>query len=216
MTLPTHHLPDWLLSAYAAGAVSEGESLIAATHVSLCPDCRGSVSAFEEVGGALLQSESVEVVSGQLWERLRGKLAEPRAPRPPPPPRDALLPAPLAAIVGPYDNISWKRAFEGLYYLDLPLRHGSVPVRLRRLPPGMKVPQHTHRGAELELILAGGAVDLRDGRRFVRGDVASNDENDQHSLKVDEDGECLVLGVQDARIAPLGLWSRLVFGYLGW
>jgi hypothetical protein len=28
--------------------------------------------------------------------------------------------------------------------------------------------------------------------------------------------ECLVLGVQDARLAPRGMWSRLVFGYLGW
>jgi putative transcriptional regulator len=131
-------------------------------------------------------------------------------------PRDAILPAPLAAVVGAYEDISWKRAFEGLFYIDLPLTHGAVPVRLRRLPPGMKIPRHSHRGAELELVLAGGAVDLRDGRRFGRGDVASNDEHDTHSLQIDADGECLVLGVQDDRVAPKGWWSRLVFGYLGW
>jgi anti-sigma factor ChrR (cupin superfamily) len=66
------------------------------------------------------------------------------------------------------------------------------------------------------LVLGGGAVDLRDGRRFLRGDIASNDEQDTHSLQIDGDGECLVLGVQDDRVAPKGLWSRLVFGYFGW
>jgi hypothetical protein len=39
---------------------------------------------------------------------------------------------------------------------------------------------------------------------------------DAHSLQVDPDGESIVLGVQDDRMAPKGLCSRLVFGYLGW
>lgn len=217
MTTPQHHLPEWLLWSYAQGGVSEGESLLAATHAALCSACRAQITKFETLGGALLDGEAAAPMSEGLWASTLAKLDQPRAPlSSPAPPADPVLPAPLAAIVGPYAQLSWKRAFEGLYYIDLPLSHGAVPVRLRRLPPGMQVPRHSHRGSELELVLAGGAVDQRDGRRFLRGDVASNDEADTHSLKIDDDGECLVLGVQDNRIAPKGWWSRLVFGYLGW
>jgi putative transcriptional regulator len=218
--MPSHHIPEPLLVAYAAGAVSEGESLLIATHAALCPGCTAEIARLEELGGALLSNEAPSALSTDLLARTLGKLEQvaPAAParRSAGAPRDALLPAPLSRIVGPYESIRWKRAFDGLYYVDLPLQHGAVPVRLRRLGAGMRVPVHTHRGAELELVLAGGAVDEREGRRFLRGDVAYNDENDTHSLRVDDDGECLVLGVQDARLAPKSLWSRLVFGYLRW
>lgn len=215
---PQHHLPEWLLWSYAQGGVSEGESLFVATHAALCPDCRLRIAQLEAVGGALLGNEPQAPVSEDLLSRTMSKLqlAPALAPKRQAAPLDPMLPAPLAELMGPYDRIPWKRAFEGLYYVDLPLSHRAVPVRLRRLPPNMKIAAHSHRGSELELVLAGGVVDLRDGRRFLRGDVASNDESDTHSLKVDPDGECVVLGVQDDRVAPKGLWSRLVFGYLGW
>lgn len=215
---PQHHLPEWLIWSYAQGGVSEGESLFVATHAALCLECRARITQLEVVGGALLGREERAPLSADLLSRTMDKLqlAPEPAPKPVPAPRDPMLPAPLAELLGAYDRLPWKRAFEGLYYVDLPLAHRAVPVRLRRLPPNMKVPAHSHRGAELEMVLAGGAVDLRDGRRFARGDVASNDESDTHSLRVDPDGECLVLGLQDDRVAPKGLWSRLVFGYLGW
>ncbi|MFT3923115.1 MAG: hypothetical protein QM778_11310 [Myxococcales bacterium] len=217
---PQHHLPDWLLWSYAQGGVTEGESLFAATHAALCARCQQRILELESLGGALLDAQEPSPISSDLWSRTLQKLEREPAVSPPSPEppaaRDALLPGPLAKLLGPYDQIPWKRAFDGLYYADLPLSHRAVPVRLRRLAPSMQIPMHSHRGTELEMVLAGGAVDLRDGKRFVRGDVASNDENDVHGLRVDPDEECLVLGVQDDRVAPKGLWSRLVFGYLGW
>ena len=215
---PQRHLPEWLLWSYAQGGVSEGESLLVASHASLCAVCHGRIEQLEAVAGALLDTEARAPVSDDLLARTMAKLPLAFAPaaKPVPAPADPVLPAPLARIVGPYDRIQWKRAFEGLYYVDLPLVHGAVPVRLRRLPPNMKIAKHSHRGTELEMVLAGGVVDLPDGSRFLRGDVASNDESDTHGLQVDPDGECIVLGVQDDRVAPKGLWSRLVFGYLGW
>jgi putative transcriptional regulator len=203
--------------SYAAGAVSEGESLLVATHAALCAVCRRRIERLEQLGGALLSLGPSSPVGDGLLARTLDQLdraptpsvAEPVAPTGP-------LPSPLARLVGPYEQIAWQRALDGLFYVDLPLRHGAVPVRLRRLPPGMRIPMHSHRGAELELVLAGGAVDLRDGRHFLRGDVASNDEHDTHSLEIDGGEECVVLSVQDARVAPRGLWSRLVFGYLRW
>ena len=35
-----HHLPDDLLLTYAAANLAEAWSLVVATHLSLCPECR--------------------------------------------------------------------------------------------------------------------------------------------------------------------------------
>ena len=63
---PTHHPTEDMLAAYAAGATSEAMSLILATHMALCPECRRLVDDFESVGGLLLESmpeEPVEVTA---------------------------------------------------------------------------------------------------------------------------------------------------------
>ena len=61
-----HHLTDSLLMAYAAGNMSEGFSLVVATHISLCDECRARLHSFEAVGGSLLDDETAEVQSGSL------------------------------------------------------------------------------------------------------------------------------------------------------
>ena len=50
-----HHLSDPLLMAYSAGQLPEAFSLVVATHVSLCDDCRSRLMAFDTIGGALIE-----------------------------------------------------------------------------------------------------------------------------------------------------------------
>jgi putative transcriptional regulator len=216
---PAHHPPEEYLLQYAAGSLSEGEGLLVASHAALCCQCRQRVRELEEVAGALLERAQPSELSSGLLARTLARLpahveasrAVSSALRP-----DPLLPRPLLHYTGPLEGIAWKKAFASVWYVDLPVAVGGVPVRLRRFEGGVRIPQHTHRGAELELILSGGAFDDRDGRKFERGDVAYNDESDVHSLTIEVDEPCLALGVHASRIKPLGLWSRLVFGYLGW
>ena len=49
-----HHPKIRTLAEFAAGTLDEGRSLVIATHMAMCPHCRGFVSAMEEVGGAML------------------------------------------------------------------------------------------------------------------------------------------------------------------
>ena len=51
-----HHLTDQLLMAYSAGQLPEAFSLVIATHVSLCDECRARLMAFDAVGGAVLEN----------------------------------------------------------------------------------------------------------------------------------------------------------------
>ena len=213
---PSHHLPDELLMAYAAGALEEAESLLVATHASLCARCAQKVDEFERMGGALLSASETATVSDDLLARTLALLDGVPPAAPLPPVRDAVLPAPLARLIGPFEQIAWTQSLGNTETLELSLQLGGVPVRLRRFRPGTHIPKHTHRAPEYDLVLTGGVTDDRNGQHFVRGDVSSNDERDAHSLTIDLGEPCVALSVHAARVKPIGLWSRLVFGYTGW
>jgi putative transcriptional regulator len=215
---PLHHPPQEYLLEYASGALSEGESLLVASHAALCSACRRTIREIETMAGAMLESTSPSSVPPSLLEATLARLdgVERAKPVRAAVPSDSVLPRPLLRYTGPLDQLAWKKAFKTVWYVDLPVSVGDVPVRLRRFEGGVKIPMHTHRGAELELILAGGATDDRDGRKYERGDVAFGDENDVHSVSIEPDEPCIALGVHVARLRPVGLWSRFVLHYLGW
>ena len=50
----THHLDDATLMSFAAGALPDALSAVAAAHVAMCPRCRREIGDLERVGGALL------------------------------------------------------------------------------------------------------------------------------------------------------------------
>jgi putative transcriptional regulator len=216
--MPAHHVPEEYLLSYATGGLSEAEALFVATHAALCSTCRRRVRELESIAGALLERVPEAEVPSDLLAKTLAKLVNEPAPkpRPTPVPQDSILPRPLLHYTGPLEKIAWKKAFSSVWYVDLPIGIGDVPVRLRRFEGGVRIPQHTHRGAELEMVLSGGARDDRDGRVFERGDVAFNDENDVHSVSIEPDEPCIALGVHVARLKPVGFWSRMVFNYLGW
>ena len=49
-----HHVSDRLLMAYAAGTLPEAFSLVVATHLSLCDECRARAASYDALGGAVL------------------------------------------------------------------------------------------------------------------------------------------------------------------
>lgn len=213
---PRFHLPDELLVGYANGSLEEAESLLVAVHASLCPACARKVEEFERVGGALLAAEPQADVGADLLARTLAQLDTLKPAAPLAPVRDPVFPAPLARLIGPSANVPWKKALPNTLVYDLPIKLAGVPVRLRRFDPGSNIPNHTHTALEYELVLTGGVTDNRSGDHMVRGDVAINDERHTHTLKIDEGEYCVALSVHNARVKPVGLWARLIFGYTGW
>ena len=97
-----HHLTDSLLMAYASGNLSEGFSLVVATHISLCDECRARMQGFEAVGGALIDDEeTAPMQAGSLDATLalieRGLGADEAPIRTS---SGAVFPAPLQGYVG--------------------------------------------------------------------------------------------------------------------
>jgi putative transcriptional regulator len=185
-----HHLTDDLLMSYATGALPEAFGLVAATHVSLCDDCRARLGAFEAVGGAVLEAGEVPMTSG-VEACLARRIAPLAVPR-----RAGILPGPLADYVGGgVEAVKWRPLGMGVRQAILPTSR-SASARLLHIPAGVAVPDHGHRGVELTLVLQGAFRDSED--RFGVGDVEIAGEELQH-IPVAEPGlDCICLAATDA------------------
>jgi putative transcriptional regulator len=215
MTPPVHHPPDELLLDYAAGATDEPTSLMLATHLTLCPECRDIVARLESVGGALLEEIEPAALAPDALDCLLARLDEQvPAPEPHPPAvggAPGLMPEPLRGYVGDgLEAIRWKRVMRGVEQARIAVGGpgGNVKARLLRISPGIRIPRHTHAGTEMTLVLAGGFSD-GDGR-YLRGDFSFSDEKIDHSPVADEDGECICLTVTDAPLRLTGPLMRLL------
>jgi len=201
-----HHLSDQLLIRYAAGSLPEAFSLVVATHVSLCDDCRARLEAYEAVGGAVLETETAEMSEASL-EACLSRLGQPEPPRKPAP-RKGLFPAPLAGYVGgDLAQVRWKPLGMGVRQAILPTAKGSS-ARLLYIPAGQSVPDHGHRGLELTLVLQGAFRD--DKARFGPGDVEIADESDQHTPVAEAGADCICLAATDAPLRFMALIPRLL------
>lgn len=201
-----HHLSDQLLMGYAAGNLPEAFSLVAATHISMCDDCRARQAAFDAVGGAVMDIDASPMSEASL-EACLARLGTPETPTRTAP-RKGLLPAPLADYVGgDIALVKWKSLGMGVRQAILPTGKGAS-ARLLYIPAGQSVPDHGHRGMELTLVLQGAFKDEKD--RFGRGDVEIADEADVHTPVAEDGMDCICLAATDAPLRFRGLVPRLL------
>ena len=228
-----HHPSEAVLMAYAAGALGEGLSLLVATHLSLCPDCREVVAEAEALGGALLDETDMAPISSgaadALLARLDGDGAEPPSVRsarqsdtrrrPPSSPARAYgdgkdLPAPLRDYVRDLSAARWQWVATGVRQLDLMQRpRGRDTARLLKIAPGRVLPHHGHGGLELTVVLQGSFTDEQG--RFTRGDLAEIDADDAHQPIADSGDPCICLIGTDAPLRFSGLVPRMMAPVMG-
>lgn len=209
---PRHHPADALLVDYAAGAMKEPMALLVATHLALCPQCRNQVETLESVGGALLETIEPADVDDATLDALMARLDDHGVEDDVPADRhddgDPLLPQPLRGYVGTsLTQLRWQ-GIGSFQYVDMGLGNGDTRTRLMRIAPGTAMPQHTHEGNELTLVLSGGFSD--GALSFRRGDVAITDDTVDHRPIADAGEPCICLAVTDAPLKLTGRFGRLI------
>jgi putative transcriptional regulator len=210
MSQINHHLTDSLLMAYSAGSLPEAFSLVVATHISMCDECRARAAAFDTVGGQILDHDDSEAMADDaLAATLRligGATPEPRTPTT----RrvTSVFPLPLQDYVGgDADAVKWKRLGGGVRQMILPTSD-AASVRLLYIPGGSAVPDHGHRGTELTLVLQGAFRDETD--RFGVGDVEVATEDLEHKPVAEPGVACICLAATDAPLKFNNLIPRML------
>lgn len=210
-----HHLTDALLLSYSAGTLPEAFSLVVATHVSLCDECRARLESFEAVGGALLDDAADVEMSDDALEATMALIdASPILTMPANVSRsDAVLPMPLRGYVGgDLDAVRWRSIGGGVRQAVLDT-DGAANVRLLAIPGGAAMPDHGHQGMELTLVLQGAFRDDED--RFGRGDVEVANEELQHTPIAEDGVECICLAATDAPLRFKGIIPRIAQKFIG-
>ncbi|WP_018431228.1 ChrR family anti-sigma-E factor [Hoeflea sp. 108] len=216
-----HHISDDLLLSYAAGSLAEGWSIAVATHLALCPSCRRRLTVAEGIGGDLLETLPDNGSVDDAWASVRSRLrqqpqAASSATRATPvvSHRSGGLPEPLRSYVGgDIEALKWRPLGRGAY--QIPIRTGDreTKVRLLRIPAGKPVPEHSHGGRELTLVLSGSFVDGDDV--FARGDLEDADASLTHQPVATPDIDCICLAVTDAPLKFRSWIVRAIQPFLG-
>lgn len=204
----THHLDDATLMSFAAGALPDALSAVAAAHIAMCERCRREVASLERVGAALL----AELVPATLDRAeppasTAAIAAEPAQRRQRAAPNGE-VPKPLARLLeGDLDAVRWRRLGLGVWHRRLPLT-GRGTLGLLKVAPGRMVPEHSHSGAELTLVLRGSFHDVTGAYRA--GDVADLDETVEHTPVADPGPDCICLVASEKPARFRGLVARLL------
>ncbi len=213
-----HHLDDDMLQQYAAGTLAEGWSVAVATHLALCPACRSELSALESVGGYFIESEAADETDvSQSWESIKAKInagqIDKVVPIKKPSSSDLTYPEPLKTYIEAAGGLKWRQLGRGAAQMMIPTGDETTTVRLLKIPAGQPVPEHSHRGMELTLVLDGSFSD--EISTFARGDVEMADDSLMHQPKADKGKDCICLAVTEAPLRFKSRFLRLIQPLLG-
>lgn len=192
--------------AFSAGTLDEPYALVISTHLAMCEGCRDVARRTNVIGGALLASEPAAPLASGALDRLMANLDDAIEVMAPVAPKSD-VPAPLQRYLPDgLDSVRWKFSGPGVAVADLPSsKTAKSRLMLLRVAAGRRVPEHSHGGQELTLILRGAYKD-RFGV-FAAGDIADHDEDVEHQPIAEPGEDCICLVAVDAK---LNFRSRLV------
>lgn len=219
MTKIHHHVDDSTLMSYASGSLPEALAAVVKTHLSVCSECKEKMKDMRLIGSALLDKiepepmrdrpsaaslfcngDSHDVIAKHCGP-INGKTLE----------TNSDVPTPLQPFIGTsLDNIKWKRLGYGIWHApigpDSP--EGRGDLRLIKVAPGQVLPQHTHGGTELTIVLQGSYRD--EVARFGVYDVEDVDCETEHQPISDPETGCICLIASERPAKYKSLVPRLV------
>jgi putative transcriptional regulator len=211
--MPRFHVQEDLLVDYASGSLPRPVALLVAAHLSFCDQCRREVATYETIGGAYLETIDPIPMAADALEAALAGLGDGNA-RPRPAPGDAGdARLPLSSFVeGRIRENSWTRRARGIEEIEMIAEDDHFSASLLRIQPGVSIPNHTHTGEELTLVLQGGFTDSRG--HYGPGDVCRADADISHGPVADSDGPCLCLVVAYGPVKLTGLVGRMLSPFL--
>ena len=208
-----HHLSKDLLMRYSSGTLCEAFSLAAATHISMCDDCRAALESYEALGGALLDVTDPEEMGEDSFESVMALIEnQPTQKTQVSETVESDVPSALSDYIGgSLQDVKWRPIGLGVKQ-SLLKTAGNSTARLLYIPAGTAVPHHSHNGNELTLVLKGAFED--EVARFGPGDVEMADEDLHHQPIAVQGEDCICLAVTDAPLKFQTFIHKLVQPFL--
>ncbi|MFT5509204.1 MAG: putative transcriptional regulator [Hyphomicrobiaceae bacterium] len=203
-----YHPSEETLVTFVAGSLCEGNSLVVATHLAHCNECRSAIRDMAELAGGILEQDYTTPITEATRSATLDKLDDTPIEAPPNPvamaPADRRM-APLSI----YEGGKWQWVGPGVYrqFVDVPNDTGTR-VFILKAAPGTRLPDHRHVGTEWTCILKGAF--RHDHGRFGAGDFDEADGRVDHNPFVEEGEECICLVALNGHVEMTGWLGRLI------
>lgn len=191
MTISSH--PDTAtLMTCSAGSTPEALCAVVTSHLSMCSICSDELRSMESIGVAMfeeLEPVKCDAPAPELSATVVDDFAGSNAVN-----EDGSVPSPLVELIGSnLDSLGWQQLAPGIWNFTVPItRQAKGDLRLIKLEPGHKIPEHRHQGEELILVLRGSYRNGAD--TYITGDFADMDEENKYSMIAEQDGCVLLIG----------------------
>ncbi len=205
MSAIKHHTPDPLMAAYAAGTLPHPFAMVVAAQISMDDTARASFEAHKVAGGVLLDDTETAPLSDDLKSNVMDQLDATYVEKPRKK-AQGVYPAPvMEALKGRPPR--WKSLGLGVRQ-DIIWSGPEGSVRLLYIPANQAVPDHSHGGLELTLVLQGSFSD--ETGEFGVGDLEVANENVEHTPFAGGDQACICLAATDAPLRFRSFMPRLL------
>lgn len=211
-----HHPDARLLNEFAAGSLSLAQSLCVAAHLNYCETCRRHHKQLQQLASAMFENLAPQTVDNSTLAAVLNRLDEksPLSHQS----SDSLVegedyPALIQRLIhGDFQDLPWKRINSKLKISRLRTGDRENEAALYHIRAGGSIPEHTHKGNELTLVLEGSFSD--EEGVYQQGDFLMRDSGHKHTPTAAKTGDCVCLGVLDASIEFTGWNYRLLNPFL--
>ncbi len=187
-----------LITDYAAGTLPLAQAACVSVHVSQCDHCKHQVGQLTDLGAAMFEELAPVPVGDSLLNSVLARLdEEPPLTYQKPAADKSGTPAILQRLMrGDFSDLTWKNIGSALRISYLQTGDPDHEFALYHIKAGGKIPEHTHRGNEMTLVLAGGFSDLNGS--YHEGDFILRRPGDVHAPTALQSEDCICLSVLDA------------------
>lgn len=204
-----------LLTEYVAGILPLAQSACISAHLNYCPQCQQQSARLQDLGAVLFESLTPVPVGDALLNTVLARLDEepPLSYRRAQDPAVGRLPALLQRLMkGDFSELSWNKITSSLSISYLKTGDTAYEFALYHIKAGGKIPEHTHRGSEMTLVLQGGFSDAAGS--YHEGDFLFREASDTHAPTALQSEDCICLAVLDAPLRFTGWKYRWMNPFL--
>lgn len=213
--MATFHPELDLLTEHAAGNLPLAQSACVSAHMNYCEQCRNAIGKLQDLGSALFEGLQAEPVGDVLLDAVLARLDDqpPLAYASSPAWAAGRTPAILQRLMsGDLTDLVWKKITRSLSISYLKTGDPNYEFALYHIKAGGRIPEHTHHGSEITLVLEGGFSDANGS--YHQGDFILRQASDVHSPTALQSEDCICLAVLDAPLKFTGWKFRWMNPFL--
>jgi putative transcriptional regulator len=194
----TNFHPDLeLITEYTAGSLPLAQAACVSVHVNQCQRCQRTVEQLSELGASLFEALEPVPVGDDLLNLVLEKLDDEKPLEYAKPKSSNGTPALLQRLMrGDFSDLNWRNIGSTLRISHLKTGDPDHEFALYHIRAGGRIPEHTHRGTEMTLVLEGGFSDANGS--YHKGDFLIRRPGDVHAPTALQSEDCICLAVLDA------------------